>query len=147
MLPRGWDRRTIVLLAFALPFVINSHLSLAQVFDLEQNRVQMAELNGLWRFHTGDDPRWADPKFDDSSWSLLHSDQSWNQQGYKGYGGYAWYRFKVFIPERHGQLGILIWRMNTTYEIYANGRPIGSPGGMPPHPPPSLTDMEVFAIP
>jgi hypothetical protein len=25
-------------------------------------------LNGPWKFHTGDDPRWADPAFDDFEW-------------------------------------------------------------------------------
>jgi hypothetical protein len=28
-------------------------------------------LNGPWRFHTGDDPRWADPAFDDSRWEVV----------------------------------------------------------------------------
>jgi hypothetical protein len=30
-----------------------------------------AALTGPWKFHIGDDPRWADPKFDDSSWARL----------------------------------------------------------------------------
>lgn len=50
------------------------------VFDMEQSRVQMAELNGLFRFHAGDNPDgklgWAKPGFDNSGWKLLRSNQS-----------------------------------------------------------------------
>ena len=28
-------------------------------------------LNGPWRFHVGDDARWADPDFDDSAWETV----------------------------------------------------------------------------
>src|SRR5580692_651430 len=31
-------------------------------------------LNGPWRFHIGDDARWADPGFDDSTWELYTID-------------------------------------------------------------------------
>ena len=30
-----------------------------------------AALTGPWKFHIGDDPRWADPKFDDASWGTM----------------------------------------------------------------------------
>ncbi len=53
-----------------------------------------------WRFHTGDDPAWASPDFDDSQWPLLRLDKSWADQGYKGYSGYAWYRIRVKLPPR-----------------------------------------------
>ena len=29
------------------------------------------ELTGPWRFHTGDDPAWAQPEFVDSAWSTM----------------------------------------------------------------------------
>ena len=31
----------------------------------------MIPLTGPWKFHTGDDMRWADPKFDDASWGTV----------------------------------------------------------------------------
>ena len=40
----------------------------AQTFDFKTDRVPIISLDGLWHFHTGDDPRWADPEFDDSAW-------------------------------------------------------------------------------
>jgi hypothetical protein len=125
MLPRGWDRCTIVLLTFAALFVIAANLGQAQVFDLQRERVQMAELHGFWRFHTGDDLAWANPAFDDTGWPMLRSDQDWSRQGYKGYSGFAWYRFKVLLPQTHGPIALYIPDLRTSYEVFANGQPIG----------------------
>lgn len=118
-----------------------------QTFDIESGRVQMAELKGLWRFHTGDDPRWADPSFDDSSWALLRSDTSWASQGYKGYAGLAWYRFEVTNPPAHTQLAIFVPEILSSYQIFLNGRMIGEVGHMPPHPIATLGPSAMFRIP
>ena len=48
----------------------------AQNFNLQTEREPVASLDGLWRFHTGDNPAWADPNFDDSQWPLLRSDEN-----------------------------------------------------------------------
>ena len=104
-----------------------------QTYNLERDRVQMAELLGLWRFHTGDDMRWADPGFDDSSWKLLHSNEDWSQQGYANYGGFAWYRFKVIVPDGAAPLGLYLPPLSTCYEVFADGRLINQFGRLPPH--------------
>lgn len=54
----------------------------AQNFNLTTDRVPVASLDGLWRFHIGDNLQWADPNFDDSHWSLLRSNEDWGKQGY-----------------------------------------------------------------
>jgi hypothetical protein len=108
----------------------------AQVFDLARDHVPMSELKGLWHFNTGDDPDgklgWANPAFDDSSWKLLRSDQPWSDQGYKGYGGFAWYRFQVILPASHPPLALCMPMLSTSYQVFAGGRLIGGLGGMPP---------------
>jgi hypothetical protein len=58
------------------------------------------DLDGPWRFQTGDDPRWADPGFDDSGWDTITLGQTLSAQGIASYTGYAWYRLKL----RPGQL-------------------------------------------
>ena len=55
----------------------------------------VAYLDGQWKFHTGDDPLWADPSFDDSSWPAVNLNQSLVEQGFDSYSGYAWYRLKL----------------------------------------------------
>jgi hypothetical protein len=98
MLFRGWDGRKTLFLAFALLLLIGSKLAPAQVFDLDQNRVPMTDLNGLWRFYTGDDPAWSSPGFEDPAWSLVTLGKSWSEQGHVGYSGLAWYRLQVLLP-------------------------------------------------
>ena len=52
-------------------------------------------LEGQWRFQTGDDPRWADPAFNDSSWPTINLSTSLVEQGLDSYSGYGWYRIKL----------------------------------------------------
>jgi phosphoserine phosphatase RsbU/P len=100
----------------------------AQTFNLQTGREPVASLDGLWRFHTGDNPAWADPNFDDSQWPLLRSDQAWSHQGYENYGGFAWYRFTVAAPEGSRDWSIYLGPMETGYQLFVDGRLAGSFG-------------------
>jgi Stage II sporulation protein E (SpoIIE) len=95
--------------------------------------LQIVSLDGLWRFHPGDNAAWADPEFDDSGWPLLRSDESWSVQGYKNMSGYGWYRFSVVPPPGVGKISMSFPPIYTSYEIYANGILVGAFGRMPPH--------------
>jgi sigma-B regulation protein RsbU (phosphoserine phosphatase) len=99
-----------------------------QTFNLQTGREPVASLDGLWRFHTGDNPTWADPNFDDSQWPLLSSDEPWSQQGYKNYGGFAWYRFTVAVPAGNKDWSIYLGPMETGYQLFVDGRLAGSFG-------------------
>ena len=55
----------------------------------------VVSLDGPWRFQIGDDPRWADPKFDDSAWQTVTLGQPLADQGIDAYAGYAWYRLRL----------------------------------------------------
>jgi phosphoserine phosphatase RsbU/P len=101
----------------------------AQTFNLQTGREPVASLDGLWHFHTGDNPAWADPNFDDSQWPLLRSDKPWGeQQGYKNYGGFAWYRFTIAVPESSRSWSIYLGPMETGYQLFVDGRLAGSFG-------------------
>lgn len=104
----------------------------AQTFSLITGREPVTSLDGLWRFHTGDDPAWPDPNFDDSKWELIRSDQSWTKQGYFTYSGYAWYRFTVQVEDGSKPLGLLLPRIYTGYRVYGNGKLIGGSGSIIP---------------
>jgi hypothetical protein len=54
----------IVLLALLLTVAGSAHAS-GLVVKLGRSSVR---LDGPWRFHIGDNPRWAHARFDDSSW-------------------------------------------------------------------------------
>ena len=98
-------------------------------------------LDDLWRFHPGDDPRWADPALNDSAWPLLLSDKSWSEQGYKDMSGYAWYRARVLVPAGEKPLALYIPRTNSKFQVFVNGKPLdhcrdeelgGTPVSSPP---------------
>ena len=102
--------------------------------DLDKDRLPIVPLPALWRFHAGDDPAWAGPTFDDSGWSLLRSDSSWNKQGYSGYRGIGWYRFQLVLSGKIKDVSFTLPPISTSFEVFADGVPVGSYGKMPPHP-------------
>lgn len=53
------------------------------------------KLDGPWKFQVGDDPRWADPAFDDSNWATVALGQPLTRQGVDSYSGFAWYRLRL----------------------------------------------------
>jgi len=123
--------RRIVVATCLVALAAGAVRSPAQVFDLDHGRKSVAPLDGLWRFHPGDDPHWADPEFDDSQWPLLRSDREWSKQGYKGLSGFAWYRFKIQIPAGSAPLSLYVPAIRTAYQVYVDGRLIGGSEKMP----------------
>ena len=103
----------------------------AQTFNLITGREPVVSLDGLWRFHPGDNPVWADPNFDDSAWALIRSDKSWAKQGYKDWSGYAWYRFRVTVPAGLNDVSLLLPPIMTSYQVFVDGKQAGSFGQMP----------------
>jgi hypothetical protein len=96
-------------------------------------------LDGQWRFHTGDDPTWADPAFNDSDWPAVSLSQSLGEQGIDTYTGYAWYRLKI-QPQQFpqisnpgdGQQFALLVTSNSVGQLaaYVNGYLFGHTRGM-----------------
>ena len=95
------------------------------------------QLDGPWRFQIGDDPRWADPVFDDSAWPTVTLDKSLVEQGFESYAGFAWYRLR--IQPRQLQVGaagnaplhLLIASHSVgQLAVYVNGVEVGHSRGM-----------------
>jgi hypothetical protein len=63
------------------------------------------EIDGPWRFQVGDDPRWADPSFDDSTWPTATISKPLSEQGFDSYSGYGWYRLKL-QPQQLSQFNL-----------------------------------------
>ena len=104
----------------------------AQVADAGSPREGMTALNGPWRVHFGDDPRWAAPNFDDSGWPLRPV-QSDNSLG-KDHPEYAWMRLRVQLPAGEGRLALAVTHFGEADEVFVDGRLIGSNGIMEPRP-------------
>jgi hypothetical protein len=91
-------------------------------------------LNGPWQFHTGDNPAWVDPSFDDSNWEQVDISRPWGDQGHWSYAGHAWYRRHVDFSRARGDiagLALFVPGALCSYEVYWNGRIIGRTDRMP----------------
>jgi serine phosphatase RsbU (regulator of sigma subunit) len=103
-------------------------------------------LTGPWKFHVGDDPKWADPSFDDSHWEdvylapkagsfdptlgLAGYVPGWTAKGHPGYWGYAWYRIRVQVKDQPGETLSVSYTadVDDAYQAFANGVLLGSFG-------------------
>ena len=121
------------LLPLVLLILFASSTLRAHEFNLDNAHLPILSLDGYWRFHTGDNPAWAQQGFDDTHWSLLMTDENWAEQGYDGYSGLAWYRFHVTLPAGLDHVSLYLPYILTCYQVFANGQQIGSYGKMPPH--------------
>jgi len=95
---------------------------------------RVLELSGTWKFELGDDPRRAEPGFDDRKWELIDVPGRWEDQGYPGYDGYAWYRrhFTIQKDDANKALYVRIGAVDDVDEVYVNGHFVGFYGSFPP---------------
>jgi len=129
-----WRILLCVFLAASCCAASGGALLRAQQFDASAGPRWVLPLEGLWRFHPGDNPSWARADLDDLQWSLLRSDRDWSTQGYNRYSGIGWYRFHVTLPAQSGSVSILLPHIFTSYQVYANGKLVATFGKMPPAP-------------
>jgi hypothetical protein len=102
-------------------------------------------LTGPWKFHIGDDAKWADPNFDDSGWETVDLaaekgsidpamgfegfSPGWTGKGHPGYAGYAWYRMRIRVTGANQPLALLApIDVDDSYQLFINGRFIGEFG-------------------
>jgi len=95
------------------------------------------------RYHFGDDPDgtlgWADPGFDDRSWSIAPL-ESWPLPAFYS-DGFMWVRTRVPVPSGAGEpLAIRVTQKAdltdsfvVSDEVFVNGRLVGRRGSFPPH--------------
>lgn len=106
----------------------------------------VVRVSGPWKFHEGDDPRWADPGFDDSQWPKIEFGQV------KSFGlaaGTNWYRATFQVPVGFGgqDLAIGVGPIDQVYDLYLNGVRIGGYGSWVPAPHAPFPRHMVFPLP
>ena len=123
-------------------------------------------LNGPWKFHTGDDPRWAAEGYDDSAWEtfdltplpgshdgdvgLKNYVPGWVARGHRGYTGLAWYRMAIHLNDTGENTLYLVGPadVDNGYQVFFNGHLLGASADLT-HNPPSLVSVQprLFALP
>jgi len=104
-------------------------------------------LDGPWRFHAGDDARWADPTADERGWDEIslasrpevHDGDvgipgyldGWRARGHPDLEGYGWYRRHLTLPANDDLVLVGPPAVDDAYEAYWNGQRIGGVGLRP----------------
>lgn len=99
----------------------------------EDSRI-LFDLRGEWKFEIGDGVERAARGFDDSRWDVVFAPSAWEDEGYPGYDGFAWYR-KHFSGTSDWNAKALFLHLGTiddVDEVFVNGHRIGSTGTFPP---------------
>jgi hypothetical protein len=111
-------------------------LLIAPVPDIAhaQDLRQVLDLQGRWKFELGDDSAWSKRDFDDSQWDRIWVPSPWENEGYPGYDGYAWYRKHFRVDDRlHDKpLYLRLGHIDDAGEVFLNGHMIGYVGTFPP---------------
>jgi hypothetical protein len=113
----------------AFPFALR-----AQPIDLESTRLPISKVDSAWRFHIGDDARWAQPGFDDSHWPTLQPANDWTKQGYPKDTQLAWFRFHLRAPAHTQSLVLELPTIEKSYQLFSDGRLVAQVGALPPGP-------------
>ena len=104
-----------------------------------------------WKFATGDDATRSNPAFDDAGWKTISPSKIWEEQGYEGYNGYAWYRIHFFLPSvirekasLKEDVRISLCHIDDVDESFLNGTKIGGMGRFPTDPAGYSTEWRVL---
>ncbi len=95
---------------------------------------QLIHLEGQWKFHLSDRSEWSSSDFDDSRWESIYAPSAWEDEGFNGYDGFAWYRkkFDGTKLDKTENYYLSLGFIDDTDEVYVNGTLIGFSGTMPP---------------
>ena len=96
---------------------------------------KIINLEGDWRFSIGDDSVWSSTKFNDEFWDEIFVPSSWENEGFHGYNGYAWYRKRFSISQRYrnSTIYLRLGNIDDVDEVFINGKLIGFSGSFPPY--------------
>lgn len=95
---------------------------------------RIVDLRGEWRFGIGDNPAFADVGHDDAGWDRIRVPAFWEDEGYPGYDGWAWYRRHFTLDEKYrlDELFVDLGNIDDIDEVYVNGNFAGFMGASPP---------------
>jgi len=99
-----------------------------------QNWDRISDLSGFWKFTIGDNAEWSKLNFNDNDWEKIYVPSSWENEGFYGYNGYAWYRknFEIKSRYKNQQIYLALGYIDDVDEVYFNGKLIGFSGSFPP---------------
>jgi hypothetical protein len=110
--------------------VLGSQISLAQ-----DKWDRVVNLQGRWKFSIGDKSMWAERYYNDTEWENIYVPSRWEEEGFNGYDGYAWYRVSFNgsdLTSKELSYSLFLGFIDDVDEVFVNGKKIGSSGTFPP---------------
>lgn len=109
----------------------------------------VTDLQGKWKFSIGDNSDWSQKDFEDRDWDEIWVPGSWENQGFHGYNGYAWYRtsFNMELNTSKLPLYLSLGYIDDVDEVYINGRLVGKTGTFPDHYTTAYNAKRTYRIP
>ena len=107
---------------------VNACVACAQTPDTVGRRINRLQTHGLllrqgWRYHTGDNPTWARPDFDDSRWNTLNPTRPRRELPPRLSKGISWLRLRLRLGDSLRRHDLLLNGMaRGAIEVYLNGR-------------------------
>lgn len=106
-----------------------------------------------WKFktdpsNTGVKERWFSLRFKDDGWGTIQAGKPWEDQGYPGYDGVAWYR-QVVVPPVNVPLGplyIIFGGVDDEYDLFVNDSLVAHHGSRDNTVYNSITATEVSSV-
>jgi hypothetical protein len=134
---------------FLLASIFGLFASNTMIRASEEELELIQSLKGKWKFSIGINEAWVTQKFDDSSWESIHAPSPWEDEGFNGYNGYAFYRKKITISSNYKgrMLYLNMGYIDDVDEVYLNGNKIGSTGSFPPNYSTAYNAERVYYIP
>jgi len=121
----------------------NNHIEIILLFIIVLGNVNLfgndleriVKLNTRWKFSIGDFQKWASPIFNDKGWETIEVPSEWENQGFPGYDGYAWYRTDFTLDAIYDEDNIYLnlGYIDDVDEVYVNGNLVGFSGAFPPN--------------
>jgi sigma-B regulation protein RsbU (phosphoserine phosphatase) len=108
---------------------------------------QPVDLAGTWLLHAGDDPEYARPDFDDSSWLAFDPSIPIKRLFSGSRPEIIWYRVRVRVDPAQSGLGLREQMISHAYEVYLNGDRLMTSGQVKPFVPYTMGAQRVQPIP
>ncbi len=101
----------------------------------DQPFTRILDLRGQWYFELGDNKDWAQAEHEDSDWDVIFVPARWEDEGFPGYDGFAWYRrhFKISRDIQSSTIYLLLGQIDDVDAVYINGHLVGYSGDFPPN--------------
>lgn len=116
-----------------MKLLITSIVLMLPLVNSAQELRRVVDLRGQWKFSIGDNPRWSRPEYDDHSWENIFVPSPWENEGFGGFDGYAWYRITVDLKNiSEHNLYLVLGYIDDVDRAYINGQLIGFSGSFPP---------------